>query len=210
MTKDKDDRKRQHLRLVVDNADKRNARSSADIEEFIPLEELCARRNILRGDFYRALESWQAKAYEVLERYLERKGWSYGLDPHHGHVMVLPASVICPSVESPGATDQDETLLYISDDATGHGLCMTLEMVLPFYSEDDSLMEDALLYAPIFQYGALFLEENRQDGFLDLIYRVGFPLYPPALTDRLLDRFFAVVVFELSETLRSLTEYPEG
>lgn len=210
MGKDKDDRKRPHLRLVVDNAEKRKARPTGNEEEFISFEELLARRNALRAAFYRELGSWQAKAYEVLERYLDHKGWPYGLDPHHGRVIVLPAVTVCPDLLNYGATPQDEALLYVTDDATGEGLCITLEMVLPYYSEDDTVMEDALLYAPIFQYGTMFLEENRHDGFLDLIYRIGFPLYPPALTGRLLDRLFAVVTFELAETLRSLAEYPEG
>ena len=71
-------------------------------------------------------------------------------------------------------------------------------------------MEDALLYSPIFQYGALFLEENRQDGLLDLIYRLGFPLYPPALTARLLDRLFTIAAFELRETLRCLMDFSDN
>ena len=98
----------------------------------------------------------------------------------------------------------------MAEDATGKGLCLSLEMMLPYWSEDEAIMEETLLYAPVFQYGALFLEENRQDGLLDLIYRLGFPLYPPAPTDKLLDRLFSIASYELAEILRSLAEYPEA
>ena len=84
------------------------------------------------------------------------------------------------------------------------------ETILPYWSEDETIMEEALLYAPILQFGTLFLEENQQDGLLDLIYRLGFPLYPPALTGRLLDRLFAIAAYELGEIFRFLAENPEG
>ena len=83
-------------------------------------------------------------------------------------------------------------------------------MILPFYSEEEAVMEDALLFSPVFQYGTLFLEENQQDQALDLIYRFGFPVYPPALTTKVLTRLFAIAAFELKEVLRSLAEYPDG
>jgi len=207
MTHEKDDRKRPHLRLVVDNAEKRNPRPAENDEVSIPLEELVGRRDLFRPEFYGGMERWQAKAYESLERFLLGRGWPYGLDPHHGRLMVLPAGVVCPEAADCGGGQQDEVLLYIAEDAMGKGGCLTLEMVLPFYSEDEAAMEDALLYSPFFQYGALFLEENRQDGVLDLIYRLGFPVYPPALTTRLIDRLFGAAAFELKETLGSLAEY---
>ncbi len=208
MGKDKDERMRSHLRLVVNNAEKRNLRPSGSEEEVIPFEELLAKRDILRPEFYRTLGRGQVKAYAAFERFLERKGWPYGLDPTHGRLMIIPVGVICADAFEHGVVPQEEVLLYVMDDMTGQGLCVSLETVLPFYSEDDAVMEEALLYSPVFQYGTLFLEENRQDGFLDLIYRLAFPLYPPALTGRIFDRFFAVAALELKETLQCLAEYP--
>ena len=211
MAHDKDDRKRpQHLRLVVDNAEKRSPRPAGTEEDSIPLEELVTRKDHFRSLFYEGMERWQAKAFSAIEHFLLGRGMAYGLDPHHGRLMVLPADAVCPEAAEYGGLQQDEVLLYISEDAAGAGGCLSLEMVLPFYSEDEAVMEDALLCSPLFQYGALFLEENRQDGLLDLIYRLGFPLYPPALTVRLLDRLFAITAYELGETLRGLTEYSEG
>ena len=207
MAHDKDDRKRSHLRLVVDNAAQRSTRPVEGEEESIPLEELIARKDEFRPLFYRGMERWQAKAYETVERYLLGKGWPYGLDPHHGPLMVVPAGAVCPEAAEHDGSRQDEILLYMVEDIAGKGGCLSLEMVLPFYSEDEAVMEDALLYSPLFQYGALFLEENRQDGFLDLIYRLGFPIYPPALTPRLIGRLFDAAAYELKETLRSLAEY---
>jgi hypothetical protein len=208
MAHDKDDRKRPQLRLVVDNAEKRSTRPAGDEEVSIPLEELIARRDDFRTEFYDGMERQQAKAFAALERFLLDRKLPYGLDPHLGRLMVLPAGAVCPEAAEYGGGQQDEVLLYIAEDAGGKGSCLSLEMVLPFYSEDEAVMEDALLFSPLFQYGALFLEENRQDGFLDIVYRLGFPLYPPALTTRLIDRLFGAAAFELKETLRSLAEYP--
>lgn len=210
MTKDKDDRKRPQLRLVVDNVEKRNPRPAADEESFIPLEELIAQREALRDDFYHGLERGQAKTYAALERFLTQKGWPYGLDPNHGRLLIIPAGVVCPEAVEHGGAPQDELILFVSEDPAGKGLCLSLEMLLPYYSDDEAVMEDALLYAPSLPYGTLFLEENRQDGLLDLIYRLGFPLYPPALTGRILERLFTMAAYELKEVLRSLAEYPEG
>ncbi|KAF0218985.1 MAG: hypothetical protein FD174_2374 [Geobacteraceae bacterium] len=208
MTHDKDERKRPHLRLVVDNVEKRNPRSADKEEDFIPLETLIAQRDILRPQFYHDLDLLQAKACEALEQFLIYREWPYGLDPH-GRLVILPAGVVCPEAAECGGYSHDEVILFVAEDATGKGLCLSLEMMLPYWSEDEAVMEDALLYAPVFQYGTLFMEENRQDGLLDLIYRLGFPLYPPAPTERLLDRLFSVAAYELAETLRSLAEYPE-
>jgi hypothetical protein len=210
MTHEKDDRKRPHLRLVVNNVEQRKPRPAAGEDDFISLETLVAKRETFRPEFYSGLHGWQVKAYNSLERYLSRKQWEYGLDPQHGRLLVLPVFVVCPEAIELSGAPQDEILIYVAEDATGQGSCVSIETILPYWSEDESVMEDALLYSPIFQYGALFLEENRQDGLLDLIYRLGFPLYPPALTGRLLDRLFAIAAFELGETLRSLTDYSEG
>lgn len=210
MTQDKDDRKRPHLRLVVNNVEQRKPRPAAGEEDFIPLSTLIAQKEKFRAEFYRDLARGQAKAYAAIERYLTLKDREYGLDVHHGRLLVLPATGVCPDLFEQGGANQDEVLLYVAEDAAGEGLCLSLEMILPFWSEDEAVMEDALLYAPILQYGTLFLEENRMDGLLDLIYRLGFPLYPPALTARLLDRLFAVAAYELGVTLRGLAEYPEG
>ena len=210
MTHEKDDRKRPHLRLVVNNVEQRKPRPSAGEDDFISLETLVAKRETFRPEFYSGLHGWQEKAYNSLERYLSRKQWDYGLDPQHGRLLVLPVFVVCPEAIELSGAPQDEILIYVAEDATGQGSCVSIETILPYWSEDESVMEDALLYSPIFQYGALFLEENRQDGLLDLIYRLGFPLYPPALTGRLLDRLFAIAAFELGETLRGLTDYSEG
>lgn len=209
MAHDKDERKRPHLRLVVDNVEKRNARPAAGEEPFIPLDELVAHRDEMRHLFYKGMERRHAKVYEAVERYLGFTEMPYGLDHHHGPLLVIPAGAVCPEAIEPGASHQDEILLYVTDDSAGQGLCLSLEMILPFYSEDEAVMEDALLFSPVFQYGTLFLEENRQDGLLDLIYRLGFPVYPPALTRGVLDRVFTIVAFELRETLRNLVEYQE-
>ena len=207
MTQDKDERTRPTLRLVVNNPDKRPPRKDTE-EEYLPLEALVARREEFRPAFYREMERGTAKVYTRIERFLLTKGWPHGLDPFHGKLLVLPAGIVCPYHDEYGGENKDEVLLFVSEDLQG-GLCLALEMVLPFFSEDDTVMEDAYLYAPVHQYGTLFLEENRQDGLLDFIYRMSIPLYPPALTGRLLERFFAIASHELAETLRSLGEYPE-
>jgi hypothetical protein len=207
MTKDKDKQNRPQLRLVVNNAEKRNPRPTGSEEDIISLKELCAKRDVFRPDFYRGMDRWQAKAYEVLERFLARQKLPYGLDSRHGRLLVLSAGVFLAETGEPGGTSQDEVLIYVTEDVTGQGLCLSLEMLLPFYSEDEAVMEDVFLYVPVHQYGTLFLEENPRDGLLDLIYCLSFPLYPPALTSRLLARLFAIAVFELQETLRNLAEY---
>jgi len=206
MAQDKDDRKRPHLRLVVDNVEKRNSRPVGGEDHFVPVEELVARRDEWRPLFYRGMERRHAKAYEAIERFLSGREWPYGFDPHHGPLLVIPAGIVCGEAVEPGSAFQDEILVYVAEDSAGEGLCLSLEMILPYYSEDEAVMEDALLFSPVFQYGTLFLEENRQDGLLDLIYRCGFPLYPPALTGRVLNRLFSIVAFELKETLRNLAE----
>jgi len=210
MTQEKDDRKRPHLRLVVNNEDLRKPRSATGEEEFIPFETLLACRDKFRIEFYQDMSRWQTKAFTAIERYMDRRGWRYGLDPQHGRLLVLPIAAICPDAIEFGGSPQDEALIYVAEDASGEGLCLSLETILPYWNEDESVMEEALIYAPIFQYGALFLEENRQDGLLDLIYRLGLPVFPPALTGRIFDRFFAITAYELKETFRDLADYPEG
>jgi hypothetical protein len=209
MTSDKDDRKRPQLRLVVNNPDKTSIHRHTD-DVFIPLQELAAMRDAMRPDFYRSLDPRQARVYSALEKFLIARGWQFGLDHQHGPLMVLPAEAVCPEAVHGEGEQQDEIIVYAAEDAAGEGLCLSLEMILPFYSEDESVMEDALLYSPVFQYGALFLEENRQDQFLDLIYRVGIPVYPPAPTSRVLARLFTIAAFELKEALQTLAEYSEG
>jgi hypothetical protein len=151
----------------------------------------------------------QTKGYQALERFLQGRGAPYGIDPIHGKVMVLPAGDLSPEALEFGSP-QDEVLLCIAEDAGGSGLCFSLEMILPYFSEDDAVMEEALLFAPVLQYGALFLEENPHDGLLDLIYRLAVPLFPPLLTTRLAERMFAIFAFELKETFLALSDYPEG
>ena len=206
MTKDKDDKTRPHLRLVVNNAEKRSTRPADSEDEIISLEELIANRDTLRREFYREMDPHQAEAYEVLEQYLDGKGWPYGLDHRHGRLLVLPAGVVCQEMAEHGGASQDELLVYVSEDLTGYGLCLSMEMLLPYYSEDEAVMEDVFLYAPVHQYGTLFLEENQRDGLLDLIYRLSFPLFPPALSGKVLERLFAIATFELRETLQNLAE----
>ena len=210
MTQEKDERKRGHLRLVVNNEEQRKPRPATGGEDFIPFETLIAQLDIFRPEFYQNMGRWHTKAYSAIERFMVRKHWEYGLDPQHGRLLVIPIAVICPDAIEHGGSPQDEALIYVTEDVSEEGLCLSLETILPYWSEDESVMEDALIYAPIFQCGALFLEENRQDGLLDLIYRLGFPIYPPALTVRLLDRFFAIAAYELRETLQSLAAFPEG
>jgi len=210
MTQDKDERKRSHLRLVVNNPEMRGGRPAKGDEAGIPFEVLVEKRHELSVDFYRGIDPWHTKAYQGIERHLGRRGWLYGLDPQHGRLLVIPAATVCPEVLEHGGTPQDELLLFVADDPTGLGLCLCMEMILPFWSDDDAVMEEALFYAPIYPYGALFLEENRSDGCLDLIYRLSFPLYPPALTERLLEKLFAVARYELRETLVGLDEFPEA
>lgn len=209
MSQEKDERKRPNLRLVVNNPELRASRPATGEEEFIPLEELHESQESIRPAFYRDMEPWQAKAYTSIERFLNLRDWPYGLDPHHGRLLVLPAALICPEMLDHGATPEDELLAYVNEDATGQGLCLSIEAILPYYSDDETVMENAVLFAPLLQYGSLFLEENRNDGLLDLIYRIAFPLYPPALTDKYLDRMFTVAAHELSVALQGLSEYPE-
>jgi hypothetical protein len=207
MTKDQDERRKSHLKLVVNNSEIRSARPAGE-QEFIPLDELIANRDAFRPSFYRGLERQQAKAYHILERYLLNREAPYGIDPIHGKVMVLPAGNLSPESREFGSP-QDEVLLSVAEDAGGGGLCFSLEMILPYFSEDDAIMEEALLFAPVLQFGALFLEENPHDGLLDLIYRLAVPLYPPTLTSRLVDRMFNIFAFELKETFLTLSEHPE-
>jgi len=207
---EKDERKRPHLRLVVDNAEKRKPRPAGKEPEFIHLDELIARRDELRGEFYRDMAPWQTKGYLALERFVAGKGWPYGLDFQHGRLLVLPAGALSSGLAVEGSSPHDELLVYLAEDQAGHGLCLAMEMILPFWSEDDTVMEEVLLYGPVHQYGTLFLEENPQDKLLDLVYRLGSPIFPPALTGRLLERLFAITARELQETLRCLAEYPEG
>jgi hypothetical protein len=169
---------------------------------------LIASRDAFRPAFYRGMGRLQAKGYQGLERYLQHKEAPYGIDPVHGRVMVLPAGSLSPEAQEFGSP-QDEVLLSISEDASGSGLCFSLEMILPYFSEDDAVMEEALLFAPVLQFGALFLEENPHDGLLDLIYRLAVPLYPPTLTGRLVDRMLTIFAFELKETFLALSENPE-
>jgi hypothetical protein len=208
MTKDKDERLRSHLKLVVNNQEIRSARPSATEQEFVPLEDLIANRDLFRGAFYRGMGRVQTRGYQALERFLAGRGAPYGIDPIHGKVMVLPAGNLSPESLEFGSP-QDEVLLSISEDAGGSGLCFSLEMILPYFSEDDAVMEEALLFAPVLQYGALFLEENPHDGMLDLIYRLAVPLYPPLFTARLAERMFSIFSFELKETFMALSDYPE-
>lgn len=211
MTQDKDDRKRPHLRLVVDNAEKRVNRPADKGEEFIPFEDLLARRDNLRPLFYKGLSPWQTKAYERLERFFTAREWSYGLDPEHGRLVVLPIGIVCPEAVEYGSAPQDEVLVYVAEDLEGNGLSLSVEMILPYFSEDEAVMEEAFLYStPVHQYGTIFLEENRQDDLLDLMYRLTFPLFPPAMSSRLLERLFSVAAFEFRETCRIIAEYPEG
>lgn len=206
MGKDKDERKRPQLRLVVDNAEKRTARPGEDEADFIPLDQLVARREGLRRDFYANIETWQTEVYQALEQYCQARGWEYGLDPYHGRMLVLAAGTVCPEAAGHDEGGQDEVLLYVADDVTGQGLCLSLEMIMPYWSEDDAVMEDALIYGPFFQYGAFFLEENRHDSLLDLIYRLSLPLYPAQPTAQYLDRLFAIAAVELREALANLAE----
>lgn len=209
MTKDKDERKRSHLKLVVNNSENRSARPPGDEKEFVPLEDLIAQRDQWRASFYKGMGRLQAKGYAHLERYLLLKGTPYGLDPVHGKVMVLPAGDLSAEAREFGSP-QDEVLLSVADDPSGAGLCLSLEMILPYFSEDDTVMEEALLYAPVLQYGSLFLEENPHDGLLDLIYRLAIPLIPPAFSHRLAQRLFAIFAFEIKETFAGLSDYPES
>jgi hypothetical protein len=206
--KDKDERKRSHLRLVVSNPEKRPPRTAAE-ENFVPFEDLLAKREEISPVFYDGLDELHGQAYAQLEAHFQSKGWPYALDPDHGRLMVLPAGAMSPGTLDLGAAAQDEILIFITDDAAGGGVCLSIEMILPYFSEDESVMEEALLYSPIFQYGTLFLEENRQDGLLDLIYRLGFPLFPPTVSPELLERLFSIAAFELAEALKSLCDYQE-
>lgn len=205
MTIDKDERKRSHLKLVVNNAEIRSARPAVSEQEFIALEELITNRDGFRPSFYAGMGRVQAKGYQALERFLQGRGAPYGIDPIHGKVMVLPAGELSPEAREYGSP-QDEVLLSIAEDASGSGLCFSLEMILPYFSEDDAVMEEALLFAPVLQYGALFLEENPHDGMLDLIYRLAVPLFPPLLTTRLAERMFSIFSFELKETFMALSD----
>jgi hypothetical protein len=209
MKKESDDRKRPHLRLVVNNPDKRKPGLIGSEDDFTSLDDLIVRRGSLTPLFYQNMGRFQGKAYQVLERFLATQGWPYGLDPHHGQPLVLPAPVVCPGALGYGMAPHDELLVFIAEDSWGEGLCLSLEMIMPFYSDDETVMEEALLYSPVLQYGSLFIEENQQDGLLDLIYRLGFPLYPPFPTARILGRLFSIVAREVDDALGGLSEYPD-
>lgn len=210
MSHDTEESKQAHLRLVVNNGEKRSPRPAAGLEDFIALDDLVQGKEAIRTQFYQDMDRRYRRIYDIMERFLMQRGWPYGLDPHHGKPLVIPAVTVCPRAAVHGMDPRDEVLVFVSEDAAGSGLCLSLEVILPFYSDDESVMEDALLYSPVFQYGALFIEENRQDGLLDLIYRFGMPLYPPALTGRLLDRFFTIAAREVGDALNGLTETPES
>ncbi len=208
MKKDSDDRKRSHLRLVVNNPDKRKPSQFGSEDDFVTLENLILQRESLTPLFYQDMERLQGKAYQAIERFLAARGWPYGLDPQHGQPLVLSALALCPSALAYGMVPQDELLVFIAEDAGGKGLCLSMEMIMPFYSDDEAVMEEALLYSPVLQYGSLFIEENHMDGLLDLIYRLGFPLYPPFPSARIMERLFSIVAREVDEALGGLSEYP--
>lgn len=208
MSQDKEERNRPPLRLVVNNPDKRPVRNDSE-EEYFSLETLAERREEFRAAFYGGMATEIAGAYTAIERHLQRKGWPHGFDPQHGKLLVLSVGAVCPYHEQYGGESKDEALIFVSEDQQG-GLCLALEVVLPFFSEDDEVMEDVFFSAPVHQYGTLFLEENRRDKLLDLIYRLSLPLSPPILTGRLMERFFTIAASELAETLRILGEYPES
>jgi len=208
MKKDSDDRKRSHLRLVVNNPDKRKPGPIGSEDDFITLEDLVVQRESLTSLFYQDMERLQGKAYQAIERFLVARGWPYGLDPQHGRPLVLPALAVCPNALVYGLVPQDELLVFVAEDAGDKGLCLSMEMIMPFYSDDEAVMEEALLYSPVLQYGSLFIEENHQDGLLDLIYRLGFPLYPPFPSARVMERLFSIVAREVDEALGGLSEYP--
>jgi hypothetical protein len=175
----------------------------------VPLSDLCSRKEEYRPQFYHGLDEQQTQAFEAIEAFITSKEWTYGLDPEHGRMIVIPAGTVVPEVADLSGSSLDEILLFISRDPTGTGLCVTVEMVMPFYSEDDAVMEDSLLYAPLLPYGTLFLEENGNDRFLDLIYRVAFPLFPPEADQAIFARLFGVAAGELRELFRYFSEYPE-
>lgn len=208
MKKDSDDRKRSHLRLVVNNPDKRKPGLFSSDGDFITLENLIVQKESLTPLFYQDMERLQGKAYQAIERFLTARGWPYGLDPQHGQPLVLSALALCPSALVYGMVPQDELLVFIAEDDGGKGLCLSMEMIMPFYSDDEAVMEEALLYSPVLQYGSLFIEENHMDGLLDLIYRLGFPLYPPFPSARIMERLFSIVAHEVDEALGGLSEYP--
>jgi hypothetical protein len=209
MADDKDERKRTHLRLVVDNVEKRGSRPDGG-NDIIPFQELAARREEFREAFYAGLDRRQAEAYQGLEEYFADSKWPYGLDPLHGKLFVLPVGAVVPEMVDSGSGFVDEILVMVAEDGTEDGISLSLEMILPFYSDDESVMEEALLYSPMLPYGALFLEENRQDGLLDLIYRIAFPLFPPAPEQALFHRFIQVAAYELGETMRAFAEDGNG
>ncbi len=208
MKKDSDDRKRSHLRLVVNNPDKRKPGPLGSEDDFITLEDLVVQRKSLTPLFYQDMERLRGKAYQAMEKFLSARGWPYGLDPQHGQPLVIPALAVCPSALTYGMVSHDELLVFVAEDAGDKGLCLSMEMIMPFYSDDETVMEEALLYSPVLQYGSLFIEENHQDGLLDLIYRLGFPLYPPFPSARVMERLFSIIAREVDEALGGLSEYP--
>ena len=201
---------RPHLRMVVNNTEKRSQRPSTDKDDFISFQELAANLDLFRTRFYQELTPLKAQAFREIENFLCEKRWPYGLDPDHGQVLVIPAAVVCSVCDEHGGAGEDELLVYLAEDTTGEGICLALEMLMPYYSEDEAVMEEAFLFSPVNQYGTLFLEENRQDSFLDLIYRLAFPLYPVNPDKALLGRFFSIAGNELKWTLQGLAEYSDN
>ncbi len=206
MERDTDDRKKPQLKLVVNNAEKRSPRPKEAEAPLIPLEELLANRDALRDTFYGGMAAPLEEGYRVIERFLADIGWEYGLDPHHGRPIVLPAGTVSALAAEIGSP-QDEILLFMEADGGNNGLCLALEMILPFGSDDDTEMESALLYGtPVLQYGTIFLDENPHDGMLDLVYRLAVPVIPPELTDGLLKRVVTIAGLEIADAIQSLSE----
>lgn len=206
MERDTDDRKKPQLKLVVNNAEKRSPRPAEPETPLIPLEELLANRNTMRDDFYRGMTPQLEEGYRTIERFLDGTGWQYGLDPHHGRPVVLPAGTVCPRAAEVGSP-QDEILLFMEPDGGENGLCLALEMILPFGSDDDAEMESALLYGtPVLQYGTIFLDENPHDGMLDLVYRLAMPILPPELSTAILERIMIIAGLEIGDAIQSLAE----
>ena len=206
MERETDDRKKPQLRLVVNNAEKRSPRPTEPEVPLISLEELLVNRDAMRDHYYRGMDPKLEQGYRVIERFLEGKEWQYGLDPHHGRPVVLPAGTVCAQAVEIGSP-QDEILLFMESDGGENGLCLALEMILPFGSDDDTEMESALLYGtPVLQYGSIFLDENPHDGMLDLVYRLAVPIMPPELTDALLERVVTIAGMEIRDAILSLSE----
>ena len=74
MSKEKDERPRPNLKLVVNNPDIQRPARKDPGSEYLPLEELVTRQEEFRPLFYQDLERGPTRAYTVIQGFRVKRG----------------------------------------------------------------------------------------------------------------------------------------